>query len=215
LDFYELSVKERATRGKEPAKVMRREGNIPAVLYGPDLTPVSLTVSINDLTLARKQSKTIQVFVNLKMENGDLKHAMLKELQVDPLSREYLHADFYSVSTDRKITTPVPVITTGKSIGVEYGGILQVIRRELNVICFPQDVPEKIEIDITDLEMNNTLHVDEIELEGDIEIPFDVNFTVISIVPPKGMDLDEDEAEDAEEDESTEDAEATEATEAE
>ncbi len=208
MDFYEISVKERLTRGKEPAKVMRREGQIPAVLYGPGLEPVSLTASVNQLIAAKKQSATIQVFVDLKMDNGDIKHAVLKELQVDPLSRDYLHADFYVVSEDRKITAPVPVITTGKCIGVEYGGILQVIRRELNVICYPQDIPEKIELDITDLEIGNTLHVEEIKLEGDIEIPYDVNFTVVSVVPPKGMDLDEDE--ETEESEETEETEETE-----
>jgi len=94
---------------------------------------------------------------------------------------------------DEKITITVPVEATGESAGVKAGGLLQVIRRELDIICRPGDMPEVIEIDTTDLEVGDAIHVSEIDLGGDIEIPHEVDFTVLTIVPPAGGVADEEE----------------------
>ena len=194
MEFIDLKAATRETTGKCPARVLRRDGKIPAVLYGANTEPVKLTVSITDVELAHKTSKTVQVFVSLEIDGDATKRsAMIKELQTNPLTGEFIHADFMEVSMDQKVRVKAPVITTGKCKGVEYGGILQVIRRELEIICRPQDVPEHIAIDVTELEMTDSIHVEDIALEGDMEIPHDVNFTVVTCLVPKGMTLDEDE----------------------
>lgn len=201
MDFYVIKATDRETRGKSPAKVMRREGLVPAVVYGQGSEPRAITVSAKDLVLAEKASKTIQIFATIQFENGDTKHVMIKEHQKDPLTGESIHVDFYEVSENKQIIARVPVVTAGKCIGVEYGGILQVIRRTLDVKCYPQDVPESILIDITELKMGDSIHVEEIEMRGNKTIIHDVNFTVITIVPPKGLSLGEDAGTDEESEE--------------
>ena len=110
---------------------------------------------------------------------------MIKELQTHPVSGAYLHVDFYEVVMDRKIGIMVPVHTTGKSIGVENGGMLQLIRRELEVLCYPNQIPETIVIDITELDIGDSIHVEDVSVEGDSELPHDVNFTVLTISATK------------------------------
>jgi len=108
---------------------------------------------------------------------------------------------------DRKITVKVPVVTKGKCIGVEPGGILQLVRREMDVLCLPGQIPENFEIDITDLEIGDSVHVEDIPLDEDIEVPHDVNFTVLTISSPK---IEEEEVVEEEEEEEATDEEAAE-----
>jgi large subunit ribosomal protein L25 len=200
LEFIELSAKTRTTTGKSPARALRRQGELPAVLYGPDTEPVLLSVNIADLEKALKISAG-QTFFNLSIADakGSARTAMIKELQQNPVSQEIIHADFYEISMDRKITVKVPVVVTGKSIGVEMGGLLQIIRRELEVLCLPKAIPDTIEIDVTELNIGDSIHVEEIPLAEDVEIPAEVNFTVITILAPKVEEEEEPEEEGLEE----------------
>jgi large subunit ribosomal protein L25 len=187
LELIELKANIRNSVGKGQARALRRAEKIPAVLYGPRTEPVLLSVSIKDLGKALKKSTASQALLNLTIHNGEntSRPAMIKELQTHPVSRHYQHVDFYEISMDRKIRVKIPVVVKGKARGVEEGGILQIIRRELEILCLPTEIPETIEIDITDLDIGDSIHVKEIPFEGDIEIQADVNFTVITIVSPK------------------------------
>jgi large subunit ribosomal protein L25 len=203
LELIELKANIRNSAGKGQARALRRAEKIPAVLYGPGTEPVLLSVGIRDVEKALKKSTTSQAILNLNILTGEntSKTAMIKELQTHPVSRNYQHIDFYEISMDRKIRVKIPVVVKGKSRGVEEGGILQIIRRELEILCLPTEIPETIEIDITDLDIGDSIHVKEIPFKGDIEIPVDVNFTVITIVSPKaeveGVEEAEVEAEEA------------------
>jgi large subunit ribosomal protein L25 len=159
-----------------------------------------LSVSTKELHGILKESSAGQRFVNLVIDNdkNKTKHAMIKELQTHPMSRELLHVDFYEISMDRKIWVSVPIVTVGKSIGVEMGGILQIVRRELEVLCLPGEIPEAFEIDVTDLDVGDSVHVEDIPLKGDIEIQADVNFTVLTVVSPKVEEVAEEEEEELE-----------------
>ena len=208
MEFIELKANVRTTTGNGPARVLRRAGKVPAVLYGPKTDPVLLSVDFIDVEQALKKSTVGQVFVNLVIQNGNIttRHAMIKELQVHPVSRNYLHVDFYEIAMDRKIRVRVPVVTKGKPRGVELGGMLQVVRRDLEVLCLPQEVPEAIEVDVTELDIGDSIHVEKIPLEGDVEIPAEVNFTVVTILSPKVEALPEEEEEEVEEVEEGEEA---------
>lgn len=197
MEFIELKANVRTTTGKGPARALRRAGKVPAVLYGPKADTVLLSVGFIDVEQALKKSAIGQVFVNLVIQNGNItaRHAMIKELQIHPVSRNYLHVDFYEIAMDRKIRVRVPVVTKGKPRGVELGGMLQVVRRELKVLCLPQEVPEAIEVDVTELDIGDSIHVEEIPLEGDVEILAEVNFTVVTILTPKVEALPEEEEE--------------------
>jgi large subunit ribosomal protein L25 len=175
---------------------------IPAVLYGPETEPMLLSVNITELEQIVRKHNIQQVLLNLVIKDGKTmtKPVMIKELQTDPVLRNFLHADFYEIAMDRKIKVNVPVTTTGVSEGLAEGGVLQIVRRELEVFCLPGKIPESIEIDITDLEIGDSVHVEEIPLKGDIEIPAEVNFTVLTILSPKleVLEVEEEEEEFAE-----------------
>ncbi len=187
MEFLEINAEQRETTGKGPARALRRAGKAPAILYGPDVEPVLLTVDMHELDSALKNASAGQLLFKIGIRNGELvqRSAMIKEMQRHPLSGELHHVDFYEVAMDRKIAVKVPVITTGKSEGVELGGILQIIRRELEVVCLPHQIPESITVDISNLTLGGSIHVRDIDLEGDFEIPSDVNFTVLTLVSPK------------------------------
>ncbi len=224
MEQLELKAKVRKTIGNGPARALRREGKIPAVLYGPKTESILLSVKVRDIEQLLKAGNVGQVLLNLIIQNGQetTRPAMIKELQAHPVSGRFLHIDFYEIDLARKIRVGVPVVATGKSVGVEVGGLLQIVRHELEVLCLPTQIPESIEVDVTDLEIGDSIHVEEIELEGDVEIPADVNFTVITCLAPKveaepeeeEEELEE-EAEEAEGEEAEADKEAPEATEAE
>ena len=187
MEQIELKANVRKNTGKGPARVLRRDGRMPAVLYGPDQVPMLLSINVKELETISKNYNLSQVPLNLVIEDGKsvTKKVMIKELQTHPVSLNYLHADLYEIEMDRKIKVNVPVVTKGKAKGVEIGGILQIVRRELEVLCLPAEIPETIEIDITDLDIGDSVHIDEIPLEGEIEIPATLNFTVLTVLTPK------------------------------
>lgn len=187
MEIHTVKAQTRSTAGKGSSRTLRRDGKIPAILYGSDIENVSLSVSNYDIEHLFKKVSYSQALLNLVVENGQSfeKMVMIKEIQADPVSHQYLHIDFYEVKMDRKITATIPVVMKGTAKGVANGGITQIIRRELDVICFPSDIPKNIEIDISDLDIGDAIHVEDIKLEGDIEIPFDVNFAIVTVVSSK------------------------------
>lgn len=201
MELIELKATTRKTMGNGPARALRREGKIPAVLYGPKTEPMLLSVDTRELETAIKTSGMGEVLLNLSVTDvkGAARPVMLKELQKDPVSRVFLHADFLEIDMARKILLKVPVVTVGKSKGVETGGVLQTIRRELEVLCLPLEIPETIEIDITDLDVGDSVHVEDLVLGEGIEIPADVNFTIVTVLSPKVEEIEEEVEEEGEE----------------
>jgi large subunit ribosomal protein L25 len=187
LEIHTVKAQTRSTAGKGSSRSLRREGKIPAILYGSDIENVALSVSNYDMEHLFKKVSYSQALLNLVVENGQSfeKMVMIKEIQADPVSHQYLHIDFYEVRMDRKITATVPVVLKGTAKGIMNGGIVQNIRRELEVVCFPADIPQNIIIDITDLDIGDAIHVEDIKLEGDMEIPYDVNFAIVTVVSSK------------------------------
>lgn len=182
----ELKAQARTTKGNGPARALRRDGRIPAVLYGPKTEPNMISIGVRDLDNILKQGSIGRSIINLEIAGvKGTKATMVKEMQTHPVSQNVMHVDFYEVDMTRKIKANVPVATTGKSAGVELGGMLQIIRRELEVYCLPNKIPQVITIDITDLEIGDSVHVNDIETEADVEMPHEVNFTVLTILSPK------------------------------
>jgi large subunit ribosomal protein L25 len=197
LKQLELTATLRSDVGNGPARQLRMQGKMPAVLYGPKTEPVLLAVDIKELETALKEGSLAQSIFNLSVDGAKKKASavMIRELQQHPVSGNFLHADFYEIDMKEKIAVMVPIITVGKSKGVEMGGLLQVIRREIEVLCLPTEIPESFEIDITDLEIGDSVHVDEITTDETVEIPYDVNFTLLTVVSPKIEEEPEEEEE--------------------
>jgi len=145
-----------------------------------------LSVSTSALEQVLKKSTAGEVLVNLTIQNGETTNrtAMIRELQTHPVSRKFQHVDFYEIALDRKLKVGVPVVTKGRSKGVELGGTLQIVRREIEMLCLPLEIPDSIELDITDLDIGDAIHVQDIPLKPGLELPDDVNFTVLTIASP-------------------------------
>jgi large subunit ribosomal protein L25 len=207
-----LKASQREAVGNGPSRVLRRDGKVPAILYGPKTEPMKLAIDKLELEPIFKSGAVAQKLLKLEIEGADtVRNVMIKEMQKHPVSRTVLHLDLYEVSMDQKIKVMVPVVTTGKCVGVEMGGMLQIIRRELEVFCLPDQIPEKITIDITALDIGDSFHVEDLPLEGAVEIPADVNFTILTILSPTAAEEEEVEGEEEEgEEEGVEGAEAAE-----
>lgn len=215
MNNIDLNAQTRTTTGNSPARALRRAGRIPAILYGPDAEAVMLSIGSHDMDTIIKEGSVGRSIFNLSIDKGKAtRAAMIKELQTHPVSHDILHIDFYEVSMSRKVKVMVPVVTQGKSVGVELGGMLQIVRRELEVYCLPNAIPQEIVIDVSDLDIGNSVHVQDIDLEGDIEIPHDVNFTILTVLSPKMAEEEEEVEEEGEElaegEEAAEDEEAAE-----
>lgn len=217
MEQFELKVTVRKTTGNSPARELRRGGQIPAVLYGPQTEPVLLSVDIKELEQIIKKGNIGSIIFNLVIQNGEkiTKPAMIKEFQDHPVSGHYLHVDFYEIDMQRKINVMIPVVTQGICKGVEAGGLLQIVRREIEVLCMPGDIPEAFKIDISDLDVGDSVHIDEIALGDNIEVASDVNFTVVTILSPKVEEVEEEEEEGLEGEEAEEEGADGEAAESE
>lgn len=186
MEVFDLKSSQRNTFGKNSARALRRQGLIPAVLYGPKTESVPLTISPLDLDKIYKASGTEQVILKLIIENGGTRNAtaLVKEVQASPVTGQYLHIDFYEISLDEEIVVNVPVEITGRSKGVERGGFLQVVRHELEISCLPADMPDKIELDVTSLDIGDCIHTGDIELGDKGRLLADAGLTVATVVAP-------------------------------
>ncbi|MBI5966678.1 MAG: 50S ribosomal protein L25, partial [Deltaproteobacteria bacterium] len=182
----ELEVTLRTEKGKGAAHRLRREGRIPAVLYGRGMEAYSLTLNPKDLEKILTSGARENTLIGLKItgagkEKISNKVVMLKDLQVHPIRRLYLHADFYAVAMDEKIEVEVPIHLTGKAEGVKSGGILEQPRREVRIRCLPSDILEFIEVDVSALKIGDSLHIQDISSSAKCEIIAETNFTVASV----------------------------------
>lgn len=184
MDLITLNAKTREETGKGAARKLRQSNKIPAVLYGKQTDPLSLSLDTIEFSRIIRENGTSGLFLDLAVEGGKNRMVMLRELQMDTFGINFLHADLQEIDMDKKVSITIPVEAVGKSKGVKEGGILQIIRRELEISCKPSDAPETIQIDITDLDVGDSVHVNELDLGENISIPHEVNFTVITIIAP-------------------------------
>jgi large subunit ribosomal protein L25 len=182
----ELNVTLRDGIGKGGARALRRQDLVPAVVYGRGLEPCAITVEPKALKKAIATESGWNTLITLKGEgafNGRV--VILKDMQLDPIRRNVQHADFQVIDLNKKVHVMVPVHPVGKSEGEKIGGSLQVIRHELEVVCLPVAIPGAIEVDVTSLGIGDVLHVEDLVLPAGIEVPHEVNFTVITVTGHK------------------------------
>ncbi len=212
MELIELNAKTRETGGKGAARKLRSNNAIPAIIYGPKSDPVMLSIDTTEFVKIIRENGSTGLFFDLKLEGSKKKNkiAMLKDIQMDTFGLNYLHLDLHEIDMDTKVHVSVPVEAVGVSAGVKEGGLLQIIRRELEVICKPADTPDSIQVDISDLLVGDSVHVEDLDLGDAVEIPHDVNFTIITIVAPTIEEEVEEEEEELEEGEVAEAAEGDE-----
>lgn len=185
METLEIQANARAAGGKNHARRLRRSGKIPAVLYGPKTQAVALELDKKDFStrVALLQGSHL---VRLKSSVPELaeKVALVKEMQFHPISGDVTHADLYEVDLAAKIQVQVPLRFVGKAAGVTRGGILQPIVREVEVECLPMDIPGFFDVDVSALDIGDSIHVEEIQMPADVTLVFESNFAVVTVVTP-------------------------------
>ena len=184
---HALTAHIRSQKGKEKARKLRKNNLIPAIFYGPGQNPLMLTVDNTELQNMMKTTAGDNVFIGLQIESekgSETRMVILKELQTDPIKDNYLHADFYEVSMDKELTIDVPVRLINTPKGVTAGGILQHVKREIAISCLPDKLVEFIDIDVSELDIGESLHIAGIPLPEGIKSAEEEGLTVAVVVPP-------------------------------
>jgi large subunit ribosomal protein L25 len=179
----------RTESGKNEARRLRQQDMVPAVFYGPGTQPRPLTVPLSRMEKLFREMGEEEKLLNLIIEDGtkrDAKHVMLREIQVHPARRQLLHVDFYEVAMDQAVEVHVLVELKGKPVGVEKGGSLNQLARFLTVRCLPGAIPEKVEADVSGLEIGQTLHVSDLVSLVAFELVDDGGLPVATIEAPEG-----------------------------
>ena len=168
------------SNGKSDARKVRKAGQLPAVVYGPGAENENISVDPHALDEIFRKSQNANTIVNLQIGKKTVP-ALVRDVQRHPLTRKYIHVDFYRVSDDRDVVVPVPVTTTGKSAALAVGGRVQVVRRDLNVRCKPSKIPTIIEIDVTALNVGDGVRVSAVTAPAGCEIVYEQDFPVVAV----------------------------------
>lgn len=182
-----LSAHVRNTKGKGAARKLRRDKQVPAVFYGPNAPATMLSVNYSDLQALIKSTTSENIILQLRIESdqgAQTRSVILKELQADPIKPVYYHADFYEIAMDKELTLNIALHLVGTPSGVTKGGVLQHIKRDLQVSCLPGDMVESIEVDVSPLDIGDAVHVKDIVLPKGIRSLDEEEETVAVVAMP-------------------------------
>ena len=185
METVELTAEPRSRAGKGPTRQMRRQGKVPAVFYGPKRPAAMIAVD------AKEFSEKISALegshlIRLRSDAEEISNrvALVKETQYHPVTGAVLHADFYEVDMTEKLRLRVPLHFTGKAVGTTLGGILQPIQRDVEVECLPGDIPGFINIDVTELNIHDAIHVSQLQAPEGVRICYEADATLVTVLPP-------------------------------
>jgi len=195
METTTLQAEVRDSRGKGPARRLRAQGKIPGVFYGPGVEPTPLTLSPKELRKALRGERGRNVVFKLSVDGKD-ELAMVKDVTTDPVSQELLHVDLYRIFEDKVLEIDVPFHTHGRAQGVVMGGVLNVTRRTLPVRTTPANIPVSIDVDVTHLNLKDTISVEQVPLPEGVECTLAPKLTLVIILEPRKATAAE-EAEDA------------------
>jgi large subunit ribosomal protein L25 len=197
----------RKKTGKGAARKLRKNNQVPAIFYGPGTETIMLALDYPALERLIKQASGENIILDLQVKSDsgtESKKAMLKDLQIDPVKDTYVHADFYEISMDKEITVEIPIQLINTPIGATNGGVLQHIRRELTITCLPDKLIDAFEIDVSGLDIGDSIHIRDIELPEGITSAEEGRLTVALVAAPtvevekeeeEGMEIKEETAE--------------------
>jgi large subunit ribosomal protein L25 len=182
-----LDAVRRDTFGRNNAGRLRREGRIPAVLYGGQSRegePVA--VDPKALMHILHSDSGVNTLIALKLEGAGETRVLVKEYQLDPVSRKLLHADFYRVAMDKVLRVTVPVVLTGEAKGVKaQGAVVDFVNRDVVIECLPADIPEHLTVDVTELMLNDGIRVRDLDTGGKWKAVSDLDLLIVHVIAPK------------------------------
>jgi large subunit ribosomal protein L25 len=185
-DITTISVSRRENVGKGAARAARRAGIIPAVVYGTEAEPISVGIQELELNRLIKQTGFFSQLFQLNVE-GDKMNVLARDLQVHPVTDRAMHVDFLRVAANAMITVSVPAafINEDECPGLREGGILNVVRYDIEVSCRPDAIPEQIEVDLTGFQVGDSIHISAVSLPNGVEVTIaDRDFTIATIAAP-------------------------------
>jgi large subunit ribosomal protein L25 len=190
MEFINLQMKLRTGTGKGSARRIRRDGLVPAVIYGPGLETIKTCVAPADLTraLANPLHVNTVLAISLDKTGKDVPkeiHAIVRDHQYHPVSRQLLHVDFLAVDVSKPIQIAIPLEARGRSLGEQAGGTLTQLYREVPVECLPKDIPALLEIDVSELEINDHLRVSDLTLPEGVTSTLTPETSVVTVVAPR------------------------------
>jgi large subunit ribosomal protein L25 len=187
-----IDVQKREKTGKGPNRRARSGGLIPAVVYGGGKDSVSIQIDRKSmLDLMKKAGSENPIYLLKLTDSGNERHAMIREVQIDPISRQVLHIDFQRVMMDQKIRVQVPVELTGVSYGVKtQGAVLDFVTREVQVECLPGDIPKQIELDITGLHAGQHAEAKDLKLPSGVTLLDEADKVICSVTHAKSEDTE-------------------------
>lgn len=202
-----LQARVRTDAGKQAVKRVRRQGLLPAVVYGEGGTPVNCTVNRKELeTLLHLRGRNALVSLVLENGGGGAQTTIIKEIQHHPLGGEILHVDFHRISMTEKITVEVSIEGVGTPVGVRTeGGILEHMLHRVEIVCLPSQIPERIQVNVGEMQIGDTIHVSDLAVPEGVETVTEGDRSVFVVVPPTVVRTAAEEGEEeAEEEEATE-----------
>ena len=182
----ELEVFKRESLGKQANKKYRKDGFVPAVIYGKNKENLNILIDPIKLKKLLKNEAGENTIIEMKLEKSDLKkNVLLKDAHLDTLTSDPLHLDFYEITDGVDVKVSSPLLFEGKPEGVKNGGVIQTLSNEIKIKCLPTNIPNVIEINISDLNIGDTLRVKDIKPMDGIEILSNPESTIISILAPR------------------------------
>ena len=193
-----LKAKTREVKSSNHASRLRAEGLLPVVFYGPGTEALSLSLDYKEFKTAFTTSEGNRSLYTVDIEGHGPQAALLKDFQVDPLTRKVIHADFYKVDPDTPVTVKVPLALSGKPVGVEKGGQLQPGAREVSLTTLPGQAPAELTVDVSQLALGQSLHFSQITPPEGMKLVYSADLPVATVVIPKGLKSEADAAAEAE-----------------
>ncbi|MDA8077454.1 MAG: 50S ribosomal protein L25 [Nitrospiraceae bacterium] len=182
MERISIAAEKREKSGKGVARSLRRDGKVPAVLYREGKAQ-SIQLGRKELVKLVNAATAEQIMFELQFADGERKLALLKDFQVDPIRSELLHTDFFEVSLTEKVKVTIHVTTTGEPIGVKRdGGMMQHTLREVEVECLPDNIPGKIKLDISKLEIGQSIHVSDLTFSEGVKVISDPHEVIVTVI---------------------------------
>ncbi|MDX1395086.1 MAG: 50S ribosomal protein L25/general stress protein Ctc [Gemmatimonadota bacterium] len=189
-----LRAEPREDRGKSAARRLRRSGGLPAVVYGDEAETLALTIDMHEFERLMARIHAATTVLSLEVEGEGEHQVLIREVQRHPFRSDFLHVDFLRIRAGQKINVKVPVHLVGHAPGVEEGGIMQQTRHELEVECTPANIPSEITVDVSSMEIGDSIHVADLDA-GDIVILDDADLTICTCVQPTIITVEEEDEE--------------------
>ena len=193
-----IQAETRARSGSGVLKQLRREGLLPSVIYGKDFENINLKINARDFRQVLANSSSDSIVVNLEIDGKESRMAFLKDVQYDALSGQALHADFRAIDATTTITANIPVVLVGTAPGLKSGGVVDHQVHNMEITCLPGDLPDTIEVDISELQLGDSIQIDQVKLPSGVQTSLNADVAVVTISMPTVAP-----AEDAEEGEAT------------